>query len=131
LLATLGMLTNLVIAGILLVLYQVLAHTGIIMVHIVIEWLAFIWFMLTIFNIIPGFPLDGGKLLRAFLWKTTGKYEQVTRIISWVSWGIGIAIAIGGIVLFITTQQWFAAVLLILPGFIMQNAATQSRRHLG
>jgi Zn-dependent protease len=131
LLGTVGMLGNLIIAGIFFAVYQVLAHTGSIMVHIVVQWLAFICFMLTLFNIMPGLPLDGGRILRAILWKATSDYDRVTRITSWTGWGIGVAFAVIGIVLLITTQQWFVGILLALPGLVLQNAATHSRRQAG
>jgi Zn-dependent protease len=130
LLAAVGMLTNLVIAGLFFAAYQVLAHTGSVMVHTVVQWLAFICLMLALFNVMPGMPLDGGRLLRGLLWKASGNYERTTRYISWAGWGIGVIFAVVGIVLLFTTRQWFVAVLLALPGLILQNAATHNRREL-
>ena len=130
LLAAVGMLTNLVIAGILFTAYQVLAHTGSVMVQTVVQWLAFICLMLALFNIVPGLPLDGGRLLRGVFWKASGNYERTTRYMCWAGWGIGVIFVAVGIVLLFTTRQWFVAVLLALPGFILQNAATHNRREV-
>ncbi len=58
LLAVVGLLTNLVVAGILYITYQVLANTGSIMVYVLMQWLAFIYFMLAMFDFLPGLPLD-------------------------------------------------------------------------
>ncbi|MBA7504239.1 putative zinc metalloprotease Rip3 [subsurface metagenome] len=131
LLAVVGMLSNLIIAGIFYVVYIVLAHTDNIVVDVLVQWLAFIYFMLALFHFIPGFPLDGGRVLRALLWKATGNYERVTRIASWTGWAIGLIFTIGGILVLITTQQWLVGILLAFPGLVLQNAATHSRRQVG
>ena len=131
LLAVVGLLSNVIIALIFYVLYFVLAYTGNVVVSVLIQWLAFIYFMLALFHFIPGFPLDGGRLLRAFLWMTTGNYERVTRITSWAGWSIGLLFTIGGILVLIITRQWFVGILLAFPGLVLQNAATYSRRQAG
>jgi Zn-dependent protease len=130
LLAVVGLLINLFVAGIMYVIYQVMAHTGSIMVHVFVRWLAFIYFMLAMFNFLPGLPLDGGRILRAIFWKITKNYNRTTRIISWTGWSIGMVFTIGGIVLTVTTRQWFDGILLALSGLILQNAATHQRHQI-
>jgi len=128
LLAVVGILSNLIMAGILYVMYVILVHTGNIIVDVLVQWLAFICFMLALFHFLPGFPLDGGRVLRALLWKATGNYERVTQITSWTGWSIGLLCTIGGILVMIITHQWFTGVFLAFPGLVLQNAATHSRR---
>jgi Zn-dependent protease/predicted transcriptional regulator len=57
-----------------------------------LRYLAFINLALALFNLLPGFPLDGGRLLRAFLWKRWGNLQRATaRAADWgntIAWGL-------------------------------------------
>jgi Zn-dependent protease len=65
-------------------------------------WLGQINILLGIFNLLPAFPLDGGRVLRAALWALTGSFRTATRwaagvsqLIAWLMIGAGIAMVFG------------------------------------
>ena len=130
LLAASGQLINIIIAGIFSIIYFVLKGSGNIMIEVLMQWMAFIWFMLVMLHFIPGFPLDGGRALRVFLWRLTTDYIRATRITSWLGWGFGLVMTAGGISLLVLTPELFAGLVLVVFGILLQNAATNSRRRV-
>jgi Zn-dependent protease len=55
----------------------------------VLSFLAFINFALLVFNLLPGFPLDGGRIARAIAWWRTGDRERATRFAALLGRGLG------------------------------------------
>ena len=62
-----------------------------------LSWLGYINFALAGFNMIPGYPLDGGRMLRAILWWKTGEMERATRLASKVGQVVGLLFIVWGI----------------------------------
>ncbi len=92
------------------------------------EYLMRINFMLAAFNMIPGFPLDGGRVLRAAIWKFTGSLPKATRVAS-IS---GQIVAFGFIafgVLTIMNGNLFNGLWLAFIGWFLQNAAISAYHH--
>lgn len=66
------------------------------------QYLGWINGILALFNMVPAFPLDGGRVLRAALWRKKGNLREATRIASRIGGRFGLAFMIGGGFLFIT-----------------------------
>jgi Zn-dependent protease len=65
----------------------------------VLGWLAFVNFWLLVFNLIPGFPLDGGRIARAIAWWRTGDRNRATRFAARLGRGFAYLMIAGGVVL--------------------------------
>jgi Zn-dependent protease len=57
-----------------------------------------------LFNLVPGYPLDGGRLLRAGIWGITGNHRKATRIAAGMGQGVGVAMVIGGVSLAVISE---------------------------
>ncbi|MFC1913394.1 site-2 protease family protein [Chloroflexota bacterium] len=98
-----------------------------------IQWLVFVNVALAVFNLIPGFPLDGGRVFRSLLWRFTNNYQRSTSIATRLGQGVGYLFIIGGIVvIFVHPPEvsWFSGLWLAFIGWFLQNAASASYRQL-
>jgi len=92
-------------------------------------WLGMINIFLAGFNLIPGFPLDGGRVLRAILWLRSNNLRRATRIASNIGRGVGYLFIFGGI-FFIFRGLWFNGLWLAFIGWFLENAAVGSYRQV-
>ncbi len=97
-------------------------------------WLAVVNIGLGTFNLIPGFPLDGGRILRSILWHHTGDLERSTRIASYAGMGMGILLITGGVTLGVAdifageTDLIISGVWFVFIGFFLYQAAVAGYR---
>lgn len=126
--AAVGPLSSFIIAGVFYSVHLALAFWGNFMYADLVRWLFFFNIMMALFNLIPGFPLDGGRFLRAILWKATGDYSRATRIATLTGRGIGYLLIIGGAVEVVIAGQWFTGLALVAGGWFLENAAAASYR---
>jgi Zn-dependent protease/CBS domain-containing protein len=96
-------------------------------VILVLGTLGFINFSVLVFNLVPGFPLDGGRIFRSILWGISGNLRQATywatlvgQVFSWllIAWGI--------MVVFSGPGNWVGGLFLVLIGMFLNNAARSS-----
>ncbi len=91
-------------------------------------YLGFINLLLALFNLLPGFPLDGGRLLRSILWMRMGSYERSTYIAHNFGKALAIVMGMGGLFVFVYLKLWITGVWLLLVGGFLYLAASQSYR---
>ena len=92
-------------------------------------YLAWTNLLLAAFNLVPGFPLDGGRLLRSAIWKTTGSLARATRIASLSGQGVGWLLVAAGVASLLAGDLaggiWFAFI-----GWFLVQAARSSYQEL-
>ncbi|MFO7586945.1 MAG: site-2 protease family protein [Gemmatimonadota bacterium] len=99
-------------------------------ITVVARYLAFLNVALAVFNMLPGFPLDGGRVFRAAVWRATGDVRKATRWAStggaWLGYGLmglGVLQLFAGAVL---GGLWF----LFIGWFLRSVALTGYRQHV-
>lgn len=130
LVAVVGPATNLVVAGIAFAVAQLGSAIGG-PLTILLRDVAGINLLLAIFNIVPGFPLDGGRVLRSIVWSTTKNRRLATKIASWGGILVAGLLAAYGVWLF-TKQDTFGGIwALMIAMFLFGGArAADSRETL-
>ncbi len=95
----------------------------------VLQYLGWLNLVLAVFNMIPAFPLDGGRVLRSILWATRGDLRWSTRIAAAFGSGMGVLLILLGLIAFITgnviTGIWY-----FLIGMFIRGAAQMSYRQV-
>ncbi len=93
----------------------------------VLFYLSFINVTLAVFNLIPGFPLDGGRVLRAVVWWATNNFRQATRVAVWSGRIVGFLFVAGGVMLAFLVSL-LSGIWLVLIGWFIYSIAESSWR---
>jgi Zn-dependent protease len=128
--AIVGPLTSLVLAGLFFGLWALAGMSEDGPVAIVLEWLFLMNLIIAAFNMAPGFPMDGGRVLRSLIWGVSGNLYRATRLATLVGRSIGYSLMLIGGLAFIGLFQdyvspwsglWFA-----LLGLFLESSARQA-----
>jgi Zn-dependent protease len=92
----------------------------------VLGYLASINLLVLVFNLIPGFPLDGGRIARAIAWKITGDRNRATRFAGRLGRFVGWGMVGAGIFLFAVSGSLLSGLWLAFIGFFLAQAAGQA-----
>lgn len=129
LMAAAGPASSVLLALIFHALSTVTEGTWPIVVNGVISYLGWINGTLAIFNLLPAFPLDGGRVLRSALWRYKGNLNWATRVASRIGSGFGFGMIFLGI-LSLLRGNFIGGVWWFVIGMFLRNASQMSYQQL-
>jgi Zn-dependent protease/predicted transcriptional regulator len=95
-----------------------------------LTWLGYINFGLAAFNLVPGYPLDGGRVLRSLLWWKSGDADKATKAAAVTGQAVGGLFVALGIVQFFFGAN-FGGLWIVFIGWFLIQAAGETRRQAG
>ena len=126
LITVVGPLTSLALGG----LFLLIARTGLSdPVAGGIGYLGAVNIALAVFNLLPGFPLDGGRVLRSAVWKATGSLPRATAVASVAGQVVGYLMVAGGFLL-VVVRELFSGIWLAAIGWFLAQAARSQYEEL-
>ena len=96
----------------------------------VLGYLAGINLILVVFNMVPAFPLDGGRVLRSALWRVRDDLRWATRVTSMIGGGFGLFLIALGVWRVVANGDLFGGLWIFLIGLFLRNAAQMSYQQL-
>jgi Zn-dependent protease len=92
-------------------------------VEVVVSLLVSMNMVLLLFNLVPAFPLDGGRIARAAAWKLTGDRHRATRFAARIGIGFGWVLILGGLALVVLDGSTFDGIWFAALGWLLASAA--------
>jgi Zn-dependent protease/CBS domain-containing protein len=123
--AIVGPLTSFALAGVFWLAASLAAGEAAPLLVTVLRYLAGINLALGVFNLLPGLPLDGGRVLRALTWRWTGSRRRASWVASRAGQGLGVGLAVLGAYNFFTGNL-VGGVWLVLIGRFLRGVAQAS-----
>jgi CBS domain-containing protein len=97
------------------------AHPGLVLATL--SWLGYINILLGVFNLIPAFPLDGGRILQSLIWRGTGDRLRATRIAARIGMGFAYLLIAYGLLTFFLAGGLFGGIWSVFLGWFLLSAA--------
>ena len=120
-----GPIASFLLAGVAFLLVLPLRGSGA-SAEAALDYLAVANFLLGAFNLLPGFPLDGGRVLRSIIWKVTGNFKKSTHIASSVGQAFAYVFILLGIIGFFTGNFFNGLWVVFIGWFLLSAAQTAS-----
>jgi Zn-dependent protease/CBS domain-containing protein len=117
-----GPLTSLVL-GAVFYLVSIAVGGGPGLVPVTLYWLGYINITLGVFNLVPAFPLDGGRLLQSLIWLRTGDRLRATRIAARIGMGFAYLLIAYGLATFLFAGSLIGGVWAVFLGWFLLGAA--------
>ena len=127
--AIVGPLTSVFLAAVFAGLWWLSGHSQNNPLSLVLEWLFFMNLVIAIFNMAPGFPMDGGRVLRSIIWGVSGNLYRATRLATLIGRGVGYGLMLLGVVTvldFINFIDPLSGIWFIILGLFLESSARQS-----
>lgn len=101
-----------------------LANSGERNIFVPLFFVLFLWnFLLAVFNLFPGYPLDGGRVLRAILWRRGTDLSEATVLTGKFGQIIAVVLAVFGIAIMLVSRDVTTGLWTILVGVFLFNSA--------
>ncbi|NGZ03232.1 MAG: peptidase M50 [Nitrospira sp. WS238] len=127
--AIVGPLTSFVLAGLFWTISRMVPEESNPMIAVACDYLAWINLVLGAFNLVPGYPLDGGRVFRALWWWKTGSLVRATRVAADIGKGFAVTLMIiGGLQIF--SGIFIGGLWLIFIGMFLRGIAEGSFQEL-
>ena len=124
--AGVGPLASAIIAGLLVGVSIPMANLGWEPMAVVLRYLGFLNLALAVFNLLPGFPLDGGRLLRALIWGLTGSVRRGTQVATLAGRLLGIGLMVLGGFSILNGGGVIGGLWIVFIGWFLMQAAASS-----
>lgn len=123
LISAVGPICRFITAGVfLLIAYGAYHLNAPFLVVATLEFIALSNIINGLFNLLPAYPLDGGRMFRSFLWKLTGDKQKATKWAGYVGMVLAWSMIIGGLVISIASDYVLDGVWLLLIGAVLLTA---------